>query len=213
MIHNFVYAGIIREVETNGDKLTELLNKATNRKIDVCYLNRALKAAVNNDNDVNVGKLVLQGSTNISECLKYAKDARKPRARAMLLLIKAAQIGDIAIVQKVFGEYAPGLQNPREYEDDGFRQVQEVAISGSVSTVVPIEIAGRKQHRNVREELLFRTDVNKEEGYVYWHGLRLLQLDISWLRRITWVKKLRLARNGLQSLSPEIRMYLKQVCL
>ena len=163
------------------------------------------------DNHLNVGKLVLHGATNIPECLRYATDEIKPNARAMLLLIKAAQRGDVAIVQKMFGEPAPGLQNRQEYEDDGFRLVQEAALSGNISTVMPIEIARRKRQHNVREELLFKTDVNEEEGYVYWHGLRLLQLDISWLRKITWVKKLRLARNGLKILPPEIGTYLKQV--
>ena len=177
------------------------------------YLNRALKAAVRNDNHLNIGKLVVKGSTNITECLRYAKDKRKPRARAMLLLIKAAQTGDIAIIQQVFGEHTPGVKEGPEFDDGGSREVQEAVLSGDISTVVPIEIARRNQHHNVREELLFRTDVNKEEGYVYWHGLRLLKLEISWFSRITWVKKLRLARNGLKGLPPEIGTYLKQVSL
>ena len=209
--HAHIHAGFYREVETNGDRLNELLQNSIHGKLDVCYLNRALKIAVKNDNHLNVGKLVVHGSTNISECLRYAKDARKPHARAMLLLIKAAWTGDIAIVRKVFGEHAPSLQNPQEYEDDGFLQVQEAVLSGSVSTVVPIEIAQRNQHHDVRQDLLLRTDLNKEEGYVYWHGLRLLQLDTLWLRKIAWVKWLRLARNGLRSLPQDIGTYLKQV--
>ena len=204
-------------VHAIGDRLTAtgfLNEKATNSKIKECYLNRALEAAVKNDDHVSVGKLVLHGSTNISECLRYAKDARKPRARAMLLLIKAAQTGDVAIVQKVFGEHeaAPGLKHPQDYEDDGFRDVQEVALSLDNLTRVPMEIARCKQYyHSMREQLLFRTDVNMEEGYVYWHGLQLLQIEISWLRKIAWVKKLRLARNGLKSLPPEIGTFLKQV--
>ena len=207
----YMLADIIREVETDGDRLSKLLEKATHQNIDVHYLNRALKAAVNNDNHENVGKLVLHGSTNISECLRYAKDARKPRARAMLLLIKAAQTGDVAIVQKVFGEHAPGLQNPQEYEDDGFGEVQYAVLHGNISTAVAIKIVCDKHHYCLREELLFKTGVNMEEGCVYWHELQLLQLDISWLRRIAWVRKLRLGRNGLMSLPPEIGTYLKQV--
>ena len=95
--------------------------------------------------------------------------------------------------------------------DDDFPEVQKAVISGQVSTRVPIEIA--RQHNNpvVREELLFHTDVNQEEGSVYWHGLYLLQLDLSWIRKIHWVKRLRLARNGLQTISNEIGGYLKQV--
>ena len=164
-----------------------------------------------NDNHLNVGKLVVKGAKELQECLSQAKETKKPHARAMLLLIIAAQTGDKAIVQKLFGEPAPGLTNKQEYEDDGFRDVQEAVLSGNISTIVPIEIARRNCQSQVREELLLKTDVNQEEGYVYWHGLRLLQLDIAWLRKIVWVKKLRLARNGFKTLPPEMATYLKQV--
>jgi len=50
-----------------------------------------------------------------------------------------------------------------------------------------------------------------EEGFVYWHGLRLLDLDVSWLRKIYWVKRLRLAQNGFRQLPNEMGIYLKQV--
>ena len=82
-----------------------------------------------------------------------------------------------------------------------------------MSTVVPIEIARRSQNPIVREELLLRTDVNQEEGSVYWHGLRLLVLDLSWVRKIHWVKRLRLARNGFRIIPNEVGSYLKQVCI
>ena len=95
--------------------------------------------------------------------------------------------------------------------DDDFPEVQKVVMSGCVSTVVPIEIARRHQNLIVREELLLRTDINQEEGLVYWHGLRLLALDLSWIRKIHWVKRLRLARNGFRSIPNEIGGYLKQV--
>ena len=85
--------------------------------------------------------------------------------------------------------------------------------TGNVSTVVPIEIARRANNGAVREELLLRTDVNQEEGSVYWHGLRLLNLDLSWIRKIHWVKRLRLARNGFKTIPNEIGGYLRQVCI
>ena len=203
---------IIKEVENNGDKLTELLKNGADN-LEAGCLDRALKAAVKNDNHLNVGKLVVKGARELKECLQYAKDEKKPQARAMLLLIIAAQTGDKAIVQKLFGEPAPGLTNKQDYEDDGFGDVQKAVLSGNISTVVPIEIARRNGQNQVREELLLKTDVNQEEGYVYWHGLRLLQLDIAWLRKIAWVKKLRLARNGFKGLPPEMATYLKQVGL
>ena len=201
---------IIKEVEINGDKLTELLINGADSLVPGC-LDQALKAAVKNDNHLNIGKLVMKGAKELQSCLQYAKDEKKPHARAMLLLIIAAQTGDKAIVQKLFGEPAPGLQNKQDYEDDAFGDVQKAVLSGNISTVVPIEIARRNGQSQVREELLLKTDVNQEEGYVYWHGLRLLSLNIAWLRKIAWVKKLRLAKNGFESLPAEMGTYLKQV--
>ena len=206
--HNLIE--IIKEVENNGDKFTKLL-KDYAVSLEPGCLDQALKAAVKNDNHLNIGKLVVEGAKELQLCLQYAKDEKKPHARAMLLLIIAAQTGDKAIVQKLFGEPAPGLQNKQDYEDDAFGDVQKAVLSGNISTVVPIEIARCNGQSQVREELLFKTGVNQEEDYVYWHGLQLLQLDIAWLRKIAWVKNLRLARNGFQSLPPEIATYLKQV--
>lgn len=200
---------IIKEVETNGDNLTELLRFNADQLEPNC-LNRALTAAVKNDNHFNVGKLIVKGADNIEDCLKQSRDDLKPHARAMLLLVKAAMRGDRNLVLKLFGEPAPGMDT-REYQDDGFQDVQKAVLSGKVSTVVPIEIARRNGHTQVREELLLKTDVNMEEGTVYWHGLRLLVLDVSWLRKIYWVKRLRLARNGFKQLPNEMGTYLKQV--
>ena len=56
-----------------------------------------------------------------------------------------------------------------------------------------------------------KTGVNWEEGYVYWNGLQLCDLEIAWLRKIAWVRNLGLARNGFSSLPPEMGTYLKQV--
>ena len=190
--------------------LTELLKNGVDSLEPGC-LDRALKAAVKNDNHLNVGKLVVKGAKELQSCLQYAKDEKKPYARAMLLLIIAAQTGDKALVWKLFGEPASGLQNKQDYEDDGFIDVVKAVLSGNISTVTPIEIARCYRQSQVREELLLRTDVNQEEGYVYWHGLHLLQLEISWLKKIAWVKKFRLARNGFTNLPPEITTYLQQV--
>ena len=206
-----LYAEIIKEVETNGDNLTKLLRFNADQLEPDC-LKRALRAAVENDSHFNVGKLIVKGASNIDECLKFSKDNHKPHARAMLLLVKAAQDGNRNLVLKLFGEPAPGLQDPREFQDNGFPDVQKAVRDGKVSTVVPIEIARRNGHSAVREELLLKTDVNQEEGTVYWHGLRLLVLDVSWLRKIHWVKRLRLARNGFRQLPNEMGTYLKQVC-
>ena len=191
--------------------MTELLRNRTVNSFEEGCLDRALRVAVKNDSHLNVSKLVLKGAKVLQECLKYSKEENKPHARAMLLLIIGAQTGDKAIIHKLFGEPAPDLQNKQDYEDDGFRQVQEAVLSGNISTVVPIEIARRNGQSQVREELLLKTDVNQEKGYVYWHGLRLLKVEISWLRKISWVKKFQLARNSLKTLPLEMGAYLKQV--
>ena len=145
--------------------------------------------------------------------MEIAITNQKPHSRAMLLLVKAGITGNKSIIQKLFGDAVsnPSSLDPREFNDDQFAEVQQAVLSGKVSTVVPIEIARRNGNNQVREELLLKTDVNQEEGSVFWHGLRLLSLDISWLRRISWVKRLRLARNGFKSLPQEMGTYLKQV--
>ena len=149
----------------------------------------------------------------MEECMDIAIRERKPHSRAMLLLVKAGITGNKSIIQKLFGDAVsnPSSLDPREFNDDQFAEVQQAVLSGKVSTVVPIEIAHRNGNNQVRKELLLKTDVNQEEGSVFWHGLRLLSLDISWLRRISWVKRLRLARNGFKSLPQEMGRYLKQV--
>ncbi len=206
----FLESEIIKEVENDGDKLTELLRNNTDQLEPNC-LNRALMAATRNDNHFNIGKLVVKGAKNLDDCLEFAQRENKPHARAMLLLIKAASSGNKSIVQKLFGETVDKPDNSKEFNDPGFPDVQKAVLSGKVSTVVPIEIARRNGHLQVREELLLKTDVNQEEGYVYWHGLRLLQLEVPWLRRISWVKRLRLARNGFKILPNDMGNYLKQV--
>jgi len=202
-------AEIIKEVEINGDNLTELLRFSADQLEPNC-LNRALAAAVNNDNHFNIGKLIIKGADNIEDCLRQSRDHHKPHARAMLLLVKAAMQGDKNLVLKLFGESVPEM-DPQEYQDDSFKDAQKVLLAGEISTVVPIEIARRNGQTEVRGELLLKTDVNVEEGTVYWHGLRLLVLDVSWLKRIDWVRKLRLARNGFKQLPDEIGTYLKRV--
>ena len=202
---------LVQEIRRNEHKITKLLQQARESlkpQTLVSFLNQALETATLEDSDRNIGKLILGGATNIMECIKIAKEENKFRAHAMLLLIIAAQTGNKSIVQKLFSEPAPSLDTMMDFEDN---YVQEAVLSKSISTVVPIEIARRSGQSAIREELLLKTDVNEEEGYVYWHGLNLLQLDLSWLRRISWVKKLRLATNGIKALPPEIAAYLKRV--
>ena len=200
----YTFIEIIKEVETNGENLNEYLwNTPTSLEPDC--LNRALMAATRNDNNINIGKLVVKGADNLDECLAFAVKENKPHARAMLLLIMAASSGNSTMVQILFGD------KPWKFSDSGFHDVQKAVLSGEVSTAVPIDIARKHGHFQVREELLLRTDVNQEKGYVYWHGLNLLKLEISWLQRIQWVLRLKLTRNGLKTLPNDVGSYLMQV--
>lgn len=201
---------IIKEAESDGGKLTDLLRNNVDQLEPYC-LNRAMVAATRNDNHANIGKLVVKGAKNLSECLELARRENKAHARAMLLLIKAASTGDKTIVHKLFGEAVTELEDPDEYSDAGFSDAQSAMLRGDISTVVAIEIARRHGHLQVREELLLKTDVNQEDGYVYWHGLRLLQLETPWLMKISWVRRLRLARNDFKSLPKDMGDYLKVV--
>lgn len=164
-----------------------------------------------NDDHLSIGKLVMKGATELEACLQYANEGKKPQACAMLLLIIGAKSGDKTVVQDLFDEPIPDLQNRQGYEDEEFGDIRKAILSGNLSTTVPIEIARRNGQNQVREELLLRTDVNQDEGYVYWNGLQLLQLDVAWLVKIAWVKKLRLSWNRFKSLPPEMAAYLKKV--
>ena len=172
----------------------------------------ALIAATNNDNHFNISKLVIKGADSLDECIEHARRNSKHHACAMLLMIKAAKIGNKAIVHKLFGEPVERSESLTDLETCNV-DVQKTVLSGKVSTIVPIEIARRNGHHEVREELLLKTDVNQEERYVYWHGLRLLKVEPHWFRRVSWVQRLRLARNGLKSLPEDMGDYLKQVCI
>ena len=199
---------IIKEVEKDGNGLNELLRD--NPELEPDCLPRALLAAVMKDNHSNIGKLVIKGAPNLEAALELATREKKHHARAILLLVTAAMNNDRSIVLKLFGEPVPN-QKGRDIPEEGLQEVQTAVRTGKVSTVVPIEIARRKQFKAVREELLLRTDVNQAEGSVFWHGLRLNELEVAWLRKIQWVKKLRLARNGFRTLPVEIGSCLRHV--
>lgn len=199
----------MRAAEGNGDDLVELLRCGVDQLEPNC-LDRALAAAVRNDNPSNVAKLVVKGA-RIKEALEQSKHEKKPNARAMLLLIHAAFEGESNLVKLLFNELSPEDESCKVYQDEMLPDVVKILVSGKVSTVVPIEIARRCNHPSVREELLLKTDVNEEEKYVYWHGLRLISLDVNWLCKVSWVQKLRLARNGFRSLPAAMGVHLSEV--
>ena len=202
----------MREAESDGGKLSELL-QTDQLNVEPNCLDRALIAATRNDSHCNIGTLFIKGASNLEECMEIAIIEQKPHSRAMLLLVKAAVTNNKSIIQKLFGETVsyPSSLDPREFNDQNFVEVLQVVLSEEMSMVVPLEIARRNGNSQICEELLLNTGVNQDEGSVFWNDLQLLSLDISWLRRISWVKCLRLVRNGLNSLSQEAGTYLKRV--
>ena len=192
-----------------GPMLNELLKKPLNLLEDDC-INNALLAAVESGSPINAGKLILHGATNIDDALAKSRKEKQYAVTAALLIIKAAIENDRILVLKLYGENVQGDTKIPLIEEDNLEQLQAAVACGNIRTVVPIEISRRNNASTVREELLLRTDVDKDSGVVLWFGLRLTQLEISWLKKIYWVKKLRLACNEFSSLPPEMGSYLKQ---
>ena len=217
IVYQFVlfpmFSELIREVSRDGERVTEILKSLSSDVLERDVLNKCLISAVKNDNSVNIGKLVIKGAKDIQFCLEAATKEKKLKARAMLLLIIAASTGDTTIIQHLYGETVEDINHCKDwFLDDDFKEVQKIVQTGTVSTVVAIEMARRCGNSHVREALILKTDVREKEGTVSWHGLRLLRLEDSWLEKITWVKSLRLHRNGLKVLPENIGHYLRQVC-
>ena len=99
---------IIKEVETNGDNLTDLL-RVRGEELEPYCLERALIAAVRNGNHFSVGKLVVKGATNVEDALQLSKEMKKHEARAMLLLVLAALKNDKDLILKLF---STSFENP-----------------------------------------------------------------------------------------------------
>ena len=189
---------IVKDVERNGDCWIELLLE--NTPLQENCLSRALIAAVMCDNPSNVGTLVTKGASNITEALQLAVKECKHSAHAMLLLMMAAIKNDCDLVQKLFSE---------QETDANFHEVQKTL--GNVSTLLPLEMACRRQNKNVVEELLLRTDAYQSEGSVYWHGFGLDVIENTLLSKIRWVRKLNLGHNRLKALPSEVNLHLQNV--
>lgn len=76
----------------------------------------------------------------------------------MLLMIKAAKEGNLALIQKLLRE--PHAAKIDESQGDGFEEAQKAALGGKISTFVLIEIARRNGHSTVCEERLLVLDIS-----------------------------------------------------
>ena len=160
--------------------------------IDPITHSQALMAAVKADSAANVCLLVMKGAQDITPALQVAIREQRTNAAAVLTLIRAAQTDDCHLAVSLF--------------QDGFQGGRGGATAslGEIPMVVPIEMACQYGHRAVREELLFRTDVWREQGTVWWDGLHLCALEPQWLPRLDWTTHLTLAWNCLSELPTEM---------
>ena len=174
------------------------------------YLNSALLAAVESGSSSVTNKLIFHGATNVDEALAKSRKLKQHEVTAALLIIKAAMENDRILVMKLYGENVQGETKIPLTEEDNLAELQAAVASKNIKTVIPIEISQRNNALAVIEELLLQTDVDKDSGVVLWHSLCLTQLEISWLKKISWVKRFRLVRNKLKSLPPGMGNYLQQ---
>ena len=193
-------------MRNKGPNLDRLLKEPLQEN----FIDSAMLVAVGIDDHSSVSRLILFGATSTDYALAKSRKGKQYAVTAALLIIKAAMENDRILVLKLYGENVQGDTKIPLTEEDNLEELHIAVVDGNIRTVVPIEISRRNNASAVREELLLRTDVDKDSGVVLWFGLRLTQLEISWLRKIYWVKKLRLAHNEFASLPPEMGSYLKQ---
>lgn len=215
-ISNIFSTAIIREIGINGDRVSELLSHAKD-KVDPQFLSQALEVATRMDSDVNIGNIVSAGPLNVAECIKIAQREEKPHARAMLMLIRAAQTGNLKTLNqlhvKAYNPQRVTLSNDNVTDGHKHPLIYCALLDVNISPNVPIEIARQQGHSQVREELVMKTGVYPDKKHVLWSKLQLLELDHSLLRRISWVEMFKVDRNGLTTLSNKIAQYLKQVII
>jgi len=184
--------------------------KTPTNELEKNCINEALMAAVETGNHSNVGKLILRGASYIDEALEKSRNLLKHSVTATLLVVKAAMYDDRNLVLTLYGENVDRLATKIPItERENLSELQNSVLDQSFKTAVAIEMSRRYKAFQVREELLLRTGIDKQEGTVLWFGLRLTQLETSWLMKVQWVKELMLARNEFSTLPTEIGNYLK----
>lgn len=102
--NHHVILEIVREVETNGNKLSELLRGLSLDDIENGCLENALLFAIRHNNHLNVGRLVMKGATNLDEGMKLSIDLKKHNAALMILLALIVKNNDKDLFVNLFDE-------------------------------------------------------------------------------------------------------------
>ena len=145
---------------------------------------------------------------NVDIALAKSCNLQQHAVTAALLIIKAALENDkILIVLKLHDENVQGQQTKIPLTTkDNLEKLQAAMSSNNFKIVIPIELCRRHNASAVREELLVRNDIDKSSDTVLWFDLCLIQLKVFWLRKIHWVKTLKLSCNEFTSLPPEMEI-------
>ena len=198
-------------METNSAQLDKLL-VIPKESLEHKCLQTALMVAVEKNSAPNVGKIITKGgkSLDIKAALTSAAEVKSHAVCAMLLLVQAAFDDDVNLVATLYGASIPNYSNPLMRIPD-LHSIRLAIQEKQVPTAVPIEMACQQKQVAVCEELLLRTGTNRAEGTVLWYDLHLTELEVSWLKRIHWVRKLQLAHNAFQTLPLQMGNYLKRV--
>ena len=194
---------------TDDSNIMDMLSTTHDNQLEENCINYALIAAVVYGKHSNVRRLILHGASNIDKALEESRRLQRHFLTARLLIIKAAIEDDHILVLKLYGEDVQGLPTKIPLiEEDDLAKLQHCVHDMKV--MVPIRISQGSGALAVRDELLFRTGIDKKNGTVLWSNLYLIQLEISWLQKIYWVKNLLLSGNEFTILPPEMGIYLKQ---
>ena len=197
-------------MRNEGPNVNELLKRPLELLDDDC-MNYALLAAVESGSPSNTGKIILLGATNIDEALEKSRELQQHKVTAALLIFKAAMENDRNLVLMLYDENIQGQETKIPLADeDNLDELRSAIRSYRIGTTQPIEISRRYNALAVKEELLLRKYVDINCGVVLWCDLYLTQLEISWLRKINWVKYLRLSFNNFTNLPPDMGSYLIQ---
>jgi len=196
----FVTVEIVRAVTTwstsKGVDIKVLLNTPLSQLESDC-LNRALIAAVNTNNPILVGELVLRGADNVKDALIYSKSERKIQSTAMLLLLVAVTTDDNFLLTQLFDN---GPINHPLLANSPVTKVRHIVASDTEFLNIPIEIARQKENVMVFHNLLLHSRVTKCSK-IDWHGHNLSNVDSVLFLEIPWVRHLILASTKLSEIS------------
>jgi len=198
-------------VTDDSPDLSTLLKTPIGQLEDGC-INHALMVAVETGSQKNAAKLIIRGATNIDKAIEKSHQLKKHAMTAALLLNKAAMKNDPTLIRKIFGDDVDGLDTIllQLNMHENSSEIQRCVLEQKVKIMLPIEVARQFNAHTAREELLLKTNVDRENCSVLWADLGLMDLESSWLHKICWLKHLNLSCNGLTSLPLEMGSYLKQ---